>query len=858
MEEEEEEIPEIIDDYKKYYEKKDLIGRGQFGKVYKGMDKKSKEMRALKVMDIYGEEEIFMKQINNELKNMKICSNDNDNSVKIYECFHYENKFILIMELCNTSLQKILDEKKEGFTCEEIFNIMSQLNNTFKIMNENKIIHRDIKLDNIVVKYNDENKDSNYIVKLTDYGVSKQLMNSMGKTFVGTYFTMAPEILGGERGKNYDNKCDLWSIGIIMYQLFFKEYPYKGETPVAIYNQIKNCGNKSLKSTQNSKLDNLIKSLLINEPSKRINYDQYFNHPFFKEKLNYHKFNNNNCIISKIELKDINENEINDIKFDSLKDFYIENNRNNNNQVSFYMHIKIIGSNIQKFYDEFKKSIKLRNIIKHWVIDKLDNSNVNDQINKYFDHLNEVINQNKYFTEDLREVLILKIKNICDQEFNIFLTKMNDISKTQYIPLVLLLTENKSGEKLNIDTEKYENIDPRLIFLANYTDNPDKMEKEIYPLLLRFCSIHNELGDNFSVKNGNNIVNYDLIGNKFHTHINIVCLGRVGQGKSTGVNALLQEYKSKEGNKGSPQTKKIIVYHVKNLPIRILDIPGHNTVKETLEMFEELRNMFYMERNNTFIFLYFINYSVINEFSKLEYPIIKNITFFENSKIIYVITNSESNLSEEKKNGIFDRINIGIEEIIKNTPISGEIKMFEADDNNVAFVNFQRNELNDEKPFGKRELFKKIHDFLIQFDYINSLRDINIEKIKETAFQLRELTKEVLLTNKIWSKLAGIIPFVDYALQKNIIEKNAIKKIGKIYGINIKEFEGDKPLERKSSFLEILGNEFLGKVGFGGYFSNEFCEKLIDKCENYYIFNQEKLINSFKNAVEYFLLQNEK
>ena len=65
------------------------------------------------------------------------------------------------MELCDNSLQKILDEKKEGFKCEEIYKIMSQLNNTFKIMNEKKIVHRDIKLDNIVVKYE---KDGNYIV----------------------------------------------------------------------------------------------------------------------------------------------------------------------------------------------------------------------------------------------------------------------------------------------------------------------------------------------------------------------------------------------------------------------------------------------------------------------------------------------------------------------------------------------------------------------------------------------------------------------------------------------------------------------------------------------------------------------
>ena len=64
-------------------------------------------------------------------------------------------------------------------------------------------------------------------------------MNTKGKINIETNLTMGPEILKGE-GEKYDNKCDLWSIRIIIYQLYFKDYPHKGITDVAKYKQIKN------------------------------------------------------------------------------------------------------------------------------------------------------------------------------------------------------------------------------------------------------------------------------------------------------------------------------------------------------------------------------------------------------------------------------------------------------------------------------------------------------------------------------------------------------------------------------------------------------------------------------------------
>ena len=100
-----------------------------------------------------------------EFKNMKICSLNNENSVKCYEYFNNEYNFTIIMELCDKNLSKVLAERikknGKGFNSEEILGILNQLNNVFKTMKENEIIHRDLKLENILIKYKDKEHKKN-------------------------------------------------------------------------------------------------------------------------------------------------------------------------------------------------------------------------------------------------------------------------------------------------------------------------------------------------------------------------------------------------------------------------------------------------------------------------------------------------------------------------------------------------------------------------------------------------------------------------------------------------------------------------------------------------------------------------
>ena len=139
----------IREDYKKYYDIIDIIVNGTYGFVYKVKEKITNELRSIKVMDlnkirknfmnIYEEEEI-KKQIKlcidgfiTEYNKMKICYNNNINSVKCYEYFNNENYFAIIMELCDIDLATLLlKKKKDKINKEEILDIMKQLNNTFK------------------------------------------------------------------------------------------------------------------------------------------------------------------------------------------------------------------------------------------------------------------------------------------------------------------------------------------------------------------------------------------------------------------------------------------------------------------------------------------------------------------------------------------------------------------------------------------------------------------------------------------------------------------------------------------------------------------------------------------------------
>ena len=282
------------DNYYRDYTETKLIKNNIYTSVYEATLKNGEKVAIKKInkdrlkedmIEDLCEEEIteedFKPEIikfNKEILNMKLCHCEN--SVEIYDYFDKEKEFIIIMELCDDTLVRELSKTKNGFDINKIKDILLQLNNVFKKMHKNKIAHRDIKLNNILVKYLNKEK-TEFKILLSDYGISNQLNNltSKYKTHAGTQIIMAPEILNNEK---YTDKCDLWSLGIIIYKLKTKKIPYNGKVDKQILDSIEKKGQSVLDIISDEKLKDLLSKLLVRNPDKRISWEEYFDHEFFK------------------------------------------------------------------------------------------------------------------------------------------------------------------------------------------------------------------------------------------------------------------------------------------------------------------------------------------------------------------------------------------------------------------------------------------------------------------------------------------------------------------------------------------------------------------------------------------------
>ena len=255
------------------YNLKREIGHGSFGRVYLGEDQKTKELYAIKRVDKrqLQQSQYLEKAFWKEVEIMRKIQSPY--SVKLYNVLTSLHYYNMVEELCDGDLYTELKERQNGFSTEKVRRIMIQLNDAFAQMQKHKIVHRDLKVSNVFIKYT---KRPEFDVKLGDYGFSKELSDDITATKLGTPITMAPEIL---MNRAYTSKADLWSIGVIIYHLLFKDLPFKGRNEVMILQNILH--NNIPRNPTDQLLNDLIHRLLVVDPRERITWKDYFAHPFF-------------------------------------------------------------------------------------------------------------------------------------------------------------------------------------------------------------------------------------------------------------------------------------------------------------------------------------------------------------------------------------------------------------------------------------------------------------------------------------------------------------------------------------------------------------------------------------------------
>jgi serine/threonine protein kinase len=172
-------------------------------------------------------------------------------------------------------LSKMINKHKNGMSSKLVRKIFLQLNTALKEMIKRGKVHRDLKPSNILFSYTND-KQSDFIIKIGDFGLAADLVSTKTLSNAGTELFKAPEVGKGR----FSNKCDLYSLGIILYMLKTGEYIFEGNS---LYEKLTN-KNKNIikKETDDPLLNNLIKKLLVINPKERMEWKDYFNDPFFK------------------------------------------------------------------------------------------------------------------------------------------------------------------------------------------------------------------------------------------------------------------------------------------------------------------------------------------------------------------------------------------------------------------------------------------------------------------------------------------------------------------------------------------------------------------------------------------------
>jgi hypothetical protein len=264
------------------YEMKEVIGKGKFGVVNLGIHKKTGQQVAIKILNkenIKTAEDKELVRI--EIGILKLCHHPN--IVRLLD--HLENNdyiYIITEYIEGGTLGQYFKKKKFNFSERQATNIMMQIANGVKYLQQYGIVHRDLKPDNIMIT-----QQNDYgVIKIMDFGLSKIVSpNERMVDGYGTLSYVAPEVL---LRTPYNKEVDIWSLGVILFYMLSGKLPFRGrkEQEVAekiVYDPLE--FDEDDWETRSQRVQDLISCCLEKKKENRITIDEFINHPWFKKNM---------------------------------------------------------------------------------------------------------------------------------------------------------------------------------------------------------------------------------------------------------------------------------------------------------------------------------------------------------------------------------------------------------------------------------------------------------------------------------------------------------------------------------------------------------------------------------------------
>lgn len=270
-----------------------LLGHGTYGDVRLAIDHSTGKEVAVKMIPLsklYGQGTACKREVD-VMKQLK-----GPHIIELIDTWQTQNNLYIFIELCESGdLESKIRKKKDSqeepweYTEEEVLRIIKQIASVFvsiaemKIVNENNqlitFMHRDIKPSNIMLV-----KGKKDIIKLGDFGFAKIIEeieheDKKNHTIVGTPLYMSPEILNEEK---YSAKCDVWSTGILFYELLFKKVPWIGISKSDLLGNIKT-QDLEIPSKINETTEDLLRKMLTFKDEERISWKEVYEHPALRE-----------------------------------------------------------------------------------------------------------------------------------------------------------------------------------------------------------------------------------------------------------------------------------------------------------------------------------------------------------------------------------------------------------------------------------------------------------------------------------------------------------------------------------------------------------------------------------------------